>query len=281
MRKARVRIGSEGGCDETLRAPRAVTAISRGACSHDDVSGPAAAAAAARAPIFRRPPLRAAKTRRGPAITATRSAGAAAPQGGLRRGRSTRRPVSFDPARGRVVVLMTRFVRHRGSKFRSAPLPKHVAYLKREGVTRDGADARMFDRQSYDADTTAFAERCDDDRHHLIWAPNSTGSPSITGTPTSRTFLCWCAGARTTVLISLKSLTFTARAPAGTDRRCVEKSNPTNHLRPTDGRRFYLAVRWSDSRPPTFQRSKVRHSPPASDRARPASWLPISMRDAD
>ena len=155
----------------------------RGACSHDDVSGPAAAAAAARAPIL--PKASAAgreDAKRAGHHGATRSAGAAAPQGGgLRRGRSTRRPVSFDPARGRVVVLMdAAFVRHRGSKFRSAPLPKHVAYLKREGVTRDGADARMFDRQSYDADTTAFAERCDDDRHHLIWAPNSTGSPSIT-----------------------------------------------------------------------------------------------------
>jgi type IV secretory pathway VirD2 relaxase len=58
---------------------------------------------------------------------------------------------------------MTRFVRHRGSKFHSTPLSKHVAYLKREGVTRDGADARMFDPRSDDADMTAFPERCDDE----------------------------------------------------------------------------------------------------------------------
>ena len=45
----------------------------------------------------------------------------------------------------RRVVVMARIVRHRGGRFRSAPLSKHVAYLKREGVTRDGADARMFD----------------------------------------------------------------------------------------------------------------------------------------
>ena len=50
---------------------------------------------------------------------------------------------------------------------RSAPLAKHVAYLKREGVTRDGADARMFDAQSDAADERAFAERCEDDRHHF------------------------------------------------------------------------------------------------------------------
>jgi type IV secretory pathway VirD2 relaxase len=67
----------------------------------------------------------------------------------------------------RRVVVMTRIVRHRGARFRSAPLSKHIAYLKREGVTRDGADARMFHVTSDDADTTAFAERCEADRHHF------------------------------------------------------------------------------------------------------------------
>ena len=52
---------------------------------------------------------------------------------------------------------MTRIVRHRGGCFRSAPLSKHIAYLRREGVTRDGAYARMFDATSDDADTKAFA----------------------------------------------------------------------------------------------------------------------------
>jgi type IV secretory pathway VirD2 relaxase len=67
----------------------------------------------------------------------------------------------------RLVVVMARVVRHRGGRFRSAPLSKHVAYLKRDGVTRDGADARMFDAASDDADTKAFAERCEEDRHHF------------------------------------------------------------------------------------------------------------------
>jgi hypothetical protein len=35
----------------------------------------------------------------------------------------------------RRVVMKTRVVRHQGSRFRSAPLPKHINYLKREGVT--------------------------------------------------------------------------------------------------------------------------------------------------
>jgi type IV secretory pathway VirD2 relaxase len=42
-----------------------------------------------------------------------------------------------------------------------------MTYLKREGVTRDGADARMFDAASDAADERAFAERCKDDRHHF------------------------------------------------------------------------------------------------------------------
>ena len=68
---------------------------------------------------------------------------------------------------GRRVVVMDRIVRHRGGRFRSAPLSKHLAYLKRDGVTRDGADARMFDAASDDADAKAFAERCEEDRHHF------------------------------------------------------------------------------------------------------------------
>jgi type IV secretory pathway VirD2 relaxase len=64
-------------------------------------------------------------------------------------------------------VMKARVVRHQGARFRSAPLPKHMAYLKREGVTRDGEDARMFDATSDTADERAFAERCEDDRHHF------------------------------------------------------------------------------------------------------------------
>jgi type IV secretory pathway VirD2 relaxase len=67
----------------------------------------------------------------------------------------------------RRVVTKARVVRHQGTRFRSAPLPKHIAYLKREGVTKDGEPARMFDATSDEADERAFAERCKDDRHHF------------------------------------------------------------------------------------------------------------------
>jgi type IV secretory pathway VirD2 relaxase len=63
--------------------------------------------------------------------------------------------------------MKARVVRHRGAKFRSAPLARHVSYLRREGVTKDGADTRMFDARSDATDERAFAKRCEDDRHHF------------------------------------------------------------------------------------------------------------------
>ena len=83
-------------------------------------------------------------------------------------GRGRRAAVSIRlRSNARRVVMKARVVRHHGTRFRSAPLPKHMAYLKRDGVTRDGADARMFDATSDAADEKAFAERTADDRHHF------------------------------------------------------------------------------------------------------------------
>ena len=58
-------------------------------------------------------------------------------------------------------------MRHKGRAFRSAPLATHVAYLRRDGVTRDEQKARMFDAGADAADAAAFVERCKDDRHHF------------------------------------------------------------------------------------------------------------------
>jgi type IV secretory pathway VirD2 relaxase len=83
-------------------------------------------------------------------------------------GRGRRAALSLSSrSPSRRVVIMGRIVRHQGKRFRSAPLAKHVAYLKREGVARDGGDARMFDACSDDANTKAFADRCEEDRHHF------------------------------------------------------------------------------------------------------------------
>jgi type IV secretory pathway VirD2 relaxase len=91
-------------------------------------------------------------------------------QGGSRSrfGRGRRAAVSIQlRSNSRRVVTKARVVRQFGTRFRSAPLPKHMTYLKRDGVTRDGEEARMFDAGSDAADERAFAERCKDDRHHF------------------------------------------------------------------------------------------------------------------
>jgi len=83
-------------------------------------------------------------------------------------GRGRRAAISIRlRSNARRVVMKARVVRHQGARFRSAPLTKHITYLKREGVTRDGEDARMFDASSDAADERGFAERCEDDRHHF------------------------------------------------------------------------------------------------------------------
>lgn len=69
---------------------------------------------------------------------------------------------------GRRVMVKALPVNHRGrGGYRMAPLSAHVAYLKREGVTRDGSPARMFDAAGDNADDRGFADRCKDDRHHF------------------------------------------------------------------------------------------------------------------
>jgi type IV secretory pathway VirD2 relaxase len=67
----------------------------------------------------------------------------------------------------RRVVVMARVVRLRAGHTRSAPLAKHVAYLKRDGVTRDGAEAKMFDGNCDVVGESAFVKRCSEGRHHF------------------------------------------------------------------------------------------------------------------
>ena len=67
----------------------------------------------------------------------------------------------------RRVVMKARVVRHQGTRFRSASLTNHISYLRREGVTRDGSNAKMFDATTDAADEKDFAGLCADDRHHF------------------------------------------------------------------------------------------------------------------
>ncbi|MBO1361111.1 DUF3363 domain-containing protein [Acetobacter sacchari] len=88
--------------------------------------------------------------------------------GGSRFGRGRRAALSMQlRSNARRVVVKARVVRQQGTRFRSAPLARHIAYLRREGVTRDGARAHLFDAEKDVTDDKAFAERCADDRHHF------------------------------------------------------------------------------------------------------------------
>ena len=67
-------------------------------------------------------------------------------------------------AHTRRVVVKARVVRHGP---RTAPMRAHLAYLKREGVTKEGEKARMFDASQEVTDDGGFARRCEGDRHHF------------------------------------------------------------------------------------------------------------------
>jgi type IV secretory pathway VirD2 relaxase len=67
-------------------------------------------------------------------------------------------------SRTRSVVVKARVVQHRAS---AASLRTHLAYLRREGVTKDGVAGRMFDAERDNANHRDFAERCEGDRHHF------------------------------------------------------------------------------------------------------------------
>ncbi|PWB84307.1 MAG: type VI secretion protein [Methylocystaceae bacterium] len=112
----------------------------------------------------------------GPATSQSGARSAAPGSSGFGRGRAAfGRARLFDP--GRRVVVKARVVRHTGRSFRSAPLSAHFAYLKREGVSREGENGMMFDAANNHADDRAFAERCEDDRHHFrfIVSPEDAG----------------------------------------------------------------------------------------------------------
>lgn len=105
-------------------------------------------------------------------------AGPARNRGGASFGRGSNRfgkSRIFAPSRR--VVVAARIARHKGRPYRSAPLTRHLAYLKREGVSREGEKGLAFDAASDRADDLGFAGRCDEDRHHFrfIVSPEDAG----------------------------------------------------------------------------------------------------------
>ena len=113
--------------------------------------------------------------------TATPSSGSGKRAPGFGRSTFGRGRIAFSRNRlfstSRRVVVKARIARHQGRAFRSAPLSAHLSYLKREGVTRDGEKAHLFDAGTDRADDAAFTERCKEDRHHFrfIISPEDAG----------------------------------------------------------------------------------------------------------
>lgn len=73
-------------------------------------------------------------------------------------------------------MIKARVVRHAP---RATPLAAHLRYLRREGVTRDGEDARLFGKDSDDIRASDFAERCDGDRHHFRFIVSPEDAPEM------------------------------------------------------------------------------------------------------
>ncbi len=67
----------------------------------------------------------------------------------------------------RRVLIKARISRQTALSTTGAPIAGHLAYLKRDGVTRDHEPATMFDAANDRANDVAFAARCEDDRHHF------------------------------------------------------------------------------------------------------------------
>ncbi len=84
-------------------------------------------------------------------------------RGGFAAFRASERRLISNCARR--VIVKARIV-HQGFRG-TGPLKAHLSYLRRQGVTRDGSPARMFDQAGEDADLGAFADRAKDDRHHF------------------------------------------------------------------------------------------------------------------
>ncbi len=92
------------------------------------------------------------------------AAGRAGATGG--RGRFARAAAGLSRSSRRVLVK-ARIVRHGGAKLRSAPLARHILYLQRDGVGRDGRNADLFGSEGDGVDGRAFASACEEDRHHF------------------------------------------------------------------------------------------------------------------
>ncbi len=79
----------------------------------------------------------------------------------------------------RRVTVKARVVRQSGRGARPGSLADHLAYLRRDGVTRDGEKAHLFGPDGQEVDAQDFAARCRDDRHHFRFIISPEDAPEM------------------------------------------------------------------------------------------------------
>ncbi|WP_215748081.1 relaxase/mobilization nuclease domain-containing protein [Gluconobacter cerevisiae] len=79
----------------------------------------------------------------------------------------------------RRVTVKARVVRQTGRGARPGSLADHLAYLRRDGVTRDGEKAHLFGPDDQEVDAQDFSARCKDDRHHFRFIVSPEEAPEI------------------------------------------------------------------------------------------------------
>lgn len=80
----------------------------------------------------------------------------------------------------RRVTVKARVVRQTGRGARPGSLADHLAYLRRDGVTRDGEKTHLFGPGGQEVDAGDFAVRCKDDRHHFRFIISPEDAPEMT-----------------------------------------------------------------------------------------------------
>nr|WP_082881816.1 DUF3363 domain-containing protein [Acetobacter malorum] len=79
----------------------------------------------------------------------------------------------------RRVTVKARVVRQTGRGAHPGSLADHLAYLRRDGVTRDGEKARLFGPDGQEVGAKDFAARCRDDRHHFRFIISPEDAPEM------------------------------------------------------------------------------------------------------
>lgn len=79
----------------------------------------------------------------------------------------------------RRVTVKARVVRQTGRGTRPGSLADHLAYLRRDGVTRDGEKAHLFGPDGQEVDAQDFGARCRDDRHHFRFIVSPENAPEM------------------------------------------------------------------------------------------------------